>query len=377
MNQSCSPQQPQTLTLDLGDRSYNIVVGHGLLDTAGEAIRPLLKQPRVAIVTDSNVAPLWLDKLTASLEAADIRYDAFTLPAGESTKSFAHLQELCETLLAARIERGTTLIALGGGVIGDLTGFAAAITLRGLNFIQIPTTVLSQVDSSVGGKTGINTKQGKNLVGAFHQPRHVLIDIETLTTLPRRELLAGYAEVVKYGLINDPDFFSWLEDNGEALIDGNADLCIKAILHACRAKADVVAQDEKEAGLRALLNLGHTFGHALEAECGYGGKILHGEAVAIGMCMAFDLSVDLGLCPQEDADRVRAHLKAVGLATDIAAIKQDGWTADKLIGHMAQDKKVKDGKVTFVMARGIGQSFLTGDVDAGALKALMERYLCA
>lgn len=377
MTNEAPHKNPKVLNLDLGERSYDIIVGSNLLDNAGQTIAPLLKQQRVAIVTDSNVAPLWLDKLTRSLEAAGIKFDTFTLPAGESTKSFTHVQELCENLLAARIERGTTLIALGGGVIGDLTGFAAAITLRGINFIQIPTTVLSQVDSSVGGKTGINTRQGKNLVGAFHQPRLVLIDIDTLSTLPRRELLAGYAEVVKYGLINDPDFFAWLEDNGQSLIDGDATLCIDAILHACRAKADVVAQDERETGMRALLNLGHTFGHALEAECGYGGKILHGEAVAIGMCMAFDLSAAMGLCAQADADRVRAHLSAVGLPVSLDAIRETDWTVDKLCAHMAQDKKVKDGKVTFVLAKGIGKSFLTTDVSLDQLKALLERYLSA
>lgn len=275
-------------------------------------------------------------------------------------------------MLEARCERSTTVVALGGGVVGDLAGFAAATLLRGVDFVQVPTTLLSQVDSSVGGKTGINTPFGKNLVGAFHQPRQVLIDTETLRTLNQRELLAGYAEVVKYGLIDDPAFFTRLERDGAALVAGDEGLRRDAILTSCAAKARVVAEDERESGRRALLNLGHTFGHALEAECGYGGALLHGEAVAIGMVMAFDLSVRLGFCSAEDAARVRAHLSAVGLPVTPPRLNGERMDTDRLIAHMASDKKVAGGKVTFVLARGIGQAFLSRDVEQDALRATVS-----
>jgi 3-dehydroquinate synthase len=269
------------------------------------------------------------------------------------------------------------VIALGGGVVGDLAGFAAAIALRGLDFIQIPTTLLAQVDSSVGGKTGINSRRGKNLIGAFHQPMLVLADVAALDTLPRREVLAGYAEVVKYGLIDDPAFFEWLEQNGSALVDGDEGLRSQAVRTSCAAKAAIVGRDERETGDRALLNLGHTFGHALEAAAGYGKTLLHGEAVAIGMVMAFDLSVRLGLCPEADALRVRKHLSSVGLPTDLHALRGPAWRAPELLGHMGKDKKVRDGRITFILVRGIGQAFVARDIQLGEVEALLETALAA
>jgi 3-dehydroquinate synthase len=360
----------------LGRRSYEILVGGGLIARAGSLILPQLKDRRALIVTDATVARLYLEELAQSLEAAGIRQESVVLPPGEATKDFRHLEELCGRMLEARIERGNMILALGGGVIGDLAGFAASILLRGIEFIQIPTTLLAQVDSSVGGKTGINTSQGKNLIGSFHQPRMVLADIDALDSLPRRELLAGYAEVVKYGLINDPAFFSWLEGHGADLIEGDSAARRHAVMTSCAAKAAVVAADEREADQRALLNLGHTFGHALEAECGYTGELLHGEAVAIGMVMAFELSAMLGLCPSEDPARVARHLASVGLPTSPAAIGR-GFDASRLVHHMRQDKKVKDGRLTFVLARGIGRAFLSREVEPTQLEALLERALAA
>ncbi|MBL4614388.1 MAG: 3-dehydroquinate synthase [Magnetovibrio sp.] len=364
-----------TLCVQLGDRSYDIVIGAGLIESAASKIAPVLARPRCIIITDENVAPHYLAPLKASLEGAGIKVETITLPAGEQTKSFAQFQKLCETILEMRIERSTTLIALGGGVIGDLVGYTAASILRGIPFIQVPTTLLSQVDSSVGGKTGINTKHGKNLVGAFYQPKLVLADTQTLNTLDRRQLLAGYAEVVKYGLIDSPDFFEWLEVNAQALIDGDMDKRRHAVLTSCAAKARVVAEDERESGKRALLNLGHTFGHALEAETGYGGTLLHGEAVSIGTAMAFDLSRRLELCSGQDSARTAAHFDAIGLASDFKALNTDGWTTDKLMDHMSRDKKVEDGKLTFILARGIGQAYVTRDIDTADVRALLNDWL--
>lgn len=364
-----------SLTVALGERSYDIHVGPGLIDQAGALITPVLRQKRVFIVTDGNVAPLYLKRLTASLEASGIAHNHIVLPAGEGTKDFRHLESLLDAMLDARCERGTMIVALGGGVIGDLTGFAASILLRGVDFVQIPTTLLSQVDSSVGGKTGINTRQGKNLVGSFHQPRLVLADTLTLDSLPRRELLAGYAEVVKYGLIDDPAFFAWLEENGRRIIDGDEEARRHAVLTSCRAKARIVAADERESGVRALLNLGHTFGHALEAETGFGPDMLHGEAVAIGMVMAFALSARLNLAPAADGERLRAHLAALGLPVDPPPIRD--WKADILLSHMAGDKKVKDGRVTFVLTRGIGQAFLDNQVPPEAVLGVLAEAVAA
>lgn len=352
-----------TVAVDLGDRSYDIVIGSDVLSRAGGLIKPLCKTPRVIIVTDSNVAPLHLEPLTRSLDQAGIKHDAVVLPAGEGSKSFDQLAELMNRILEMGLERKDMLVALGGGVIGDLTGFAAAIALRGVDFVQIPTTLLAQVDSSVGGKTGINVPAGKNLVGAFHQPRLVLADMAVLDTLPRRELLAGYAEVVKYGAIDSPDFFRWLESHGADLVDGDRAARAEAVRYSCEAKATIVAQDEKEGGVRALLNLGHTFGHALESVCGYGDLLLHGEAVSIGMVMAFDFSTHMGLCPAEDAARLRRHLASVGLHTDPSDVPGVVWDPTDLIDRMKTDKKVADGKLTFILAKGIGKAFITQDIS--------------
>ncbi|MDZ4381948.1 MAG: 3-dehydroquinate synthase [Parvibaculum sp.] len=358
--------------VDLGDRAYDILVGPGLIAAAGAHLAPLLRRKRVAIVTDETVAGLHLPALEKSLDAAGIRHSAIRLPAGESTKSFAQLERLTEWLLGEEIERGDLVIALGGGVIGDLTGFAAAILRRGIDFAQIPTTLLSQVDSSVGGKTGINTKHGKNLAGAFHQPRLVLADTDALATLPMREFLAGYAEVVKYGLIGDRGFFDWLEANLDRLKEGDVETRIRAIVKSCEAKAATVAADERESGVRALLNLGHTFGHALEAATGFSSRLVHGEGVAVGMALAFELSARLGLCPRQDAVRVRQHLARAGLPCSLADIPGTLPDADGLIALMGQDKKVLDGKLTFILARGIGDAFVTRDVDPGKLRALLR-----
>jgi len=360
------------IRVELGARSYDIIVGEGLLADLGTRLRPLLTQPRVAVVTDANVAPLYLKDVETSLQRAGIDPFSVVLPAGEQTKDFAHLQTLTDRLLEARVERGTTLVALGGGVVGDITGFAAGIVLRGLDYVQVPTTLLAQVDSSVGGKTGINTRRGKNLVGLFHQPRLVLADVQTLDTLAPRQLLAGYAEVVKYGLIDDADFFAWLETRGAAVCAGDRTAQVRAVCASCAAKAAIVADDEREAGRRALLNLGHTFGHALEAETGYDGTLLHGEAVAAGMVLAFDLSVRLGFCPTEDAVRVRRHLETAGLPCGFAALPAIRWSADALISHMTRDKKVRDGRTTFVLARGIGEAFVSRDVDIDAVHQLLR-----
>lgn len=366
-----------TVGVALGDRSYDIHVGPGLLAQAGRLIRPLLKIPQVFVVTDDNLEPLHLPTLVAALEEAGIENHGVVLPAGEQTKDFPHLEGLLDAMLEARCERDTTIIAFGGGVIGDLTGFAASILLRGVPFIQIPTTLLSQVDSSVGGKTGINTRQGKNLVGSFYQPRAVLADIDVLATLPEREVKAGYAEVVKYGLIDDPAFFDWLEANGAALLAGDADARRQAVLTACAAKARVVAADERESGRRALLNLGHTFAHALEAEGGYGEVLLHGEAVSIGLCLAFALSVRLGLCPAEDEARLRRHLEALGMPTALPPLPGRAWEAKRLMKHFAKDKKVKHGRVVFILAKGIGRAFLSADVPTAAVEALLEEAVAS
>lgn len=360
------------VTVQLDERSYPILIGPGLIDQTGARMAPVMSGKRAFVVTDDSVAPLYLDRLLASLDKAGITHLHTVLPHGESTKDFPHLEALLDAMLEARCERSTMVVALGGGVVGDLTGFAAAILQRGVDFVQVPTTLLAQVDSSVGGKTGINTHHGKNLVGAFHQPRLVLADTQVLTTLPRRHVLAGYAEVVKYGCIDEPEFFAWLEENGAQVIVGDEAARRHAVAVSCRAKARIVAADEREGGVRALLNLGHTFGHALEAETGFSGELLHGEAVAIGMVMAFRLSARLGLAPVEDAARLERHLAKVGLPTGLN--RNRVWDVDRLVHHMAGDKKVKNGKVTFVLAKGIGQSFLSRDVPQDAVRAMLEDF---
>ena len=354
----------------LGARSYGVEIGQGLVARAPALIAPLLARPRVAIVTDATVAALHLPALEAALAAGGIASASLVLPAGEATKSWAHLGRTVEWLLAEKVERRDIVLALGGGVIGDLVGFAAAILRRGVRFVQMPTTLLAQVDSSVGGKTGINSPQGKNLIGAFHQPSLVLADIDLLASLPERDFLAGYGEVVKYGLLGDAGFFAWLEANGPALRREPA-LLAQAVAHSVAMKAGIVARDETEQGERALLNLGHTFGHALEAATGYSDRLLHGEGVAIGCALAFDLSARMGLCPQEDPSRVGAHLEAMGLRWRMAGIPGDLPDDAALIALMGQDKKVIDGRLRFVLARGIGAAFVCEDVAPEALRATL------
>ena len=371
----------RTIRVELAGRSYDIAIGPGLIDQAGALSRPLLAAPKVTIVSDETVAPLYGARLAASFDKAGIKASTVTVPAGENSKEFGAFGRLMNELLDQRPDRRTTLVALGGGVVGDLTGFAASVLLRGVDFIQVPTTLLAQVDSSVGGKTGINTRHGKNLVGTFYQPRLVLADTDVLDTLPRRELLAGYAEVAKYGLIDDPAFFAWCEANGAAVLAGDAAKRTYAIEQSCLAKARIVAADERETtDLRALLNLGHTFGHALEAETGFGSDLLHGESVGTGMAMAFDLSARLGLCPATDAERVRRHLGAVGLPMRLRAIGGDNrrsWDATRLIEHMRGDKKAEGGRLTFVLARGIGKAFVSREVDEAALRGLLDDAISA
>lgn len=351
----------ERLTVELGARSYPILIGDGLIGDIGRHVAPLLKRPRTMIVTDEHVAPHYLGGVVASLEAAGVTASSLVLPAGEGTKSWAGLARLTEWLIGEGVERSDHVIALGGGVIGDLVGFACSIVKRGCHFVQLPTTLLAQVDSSVGGKTAINVEAGKNLIGAFHQPAMVLIDPATLDTLPRRELGAGYAEVVKYGLIDDAAFFEWCEANGEALLRGDSAARHSAIVHSVSAKARIVAADERETqDIRALLNLGHSFGHALEAETGYSDRLLHGEAVAAGMVLAHRFSAANGLCPAADADRVRDHLAHVGLPHSLASAGIDTGGA-ALAQHMAHDKKVRGGKLPLILTRGIGQSFVTED----------------
>lgn len=361
--------------VDLGAHSYDICLGPGVIERAGDLIKPLLRREKTVVITDKNVARHWLSPLVASLQGAGIETSSIILEPGEQTKSFKQLEYLTTELLGKRIERSTIIIALGGGVIGDLVGFTAAVTLRGIDFIQIPTSLLAQVDSSVGGKTGINSPHGKNLVGAFHQPRLVLADTNTLGTLPPRELRAGYAEVVKYGLIGDAGFFVWLENNGDRVLSGDAQAQRHAIGHSCRAKATVVIADEREHGARALLNFGHTFGHALEAETGYSSRLLHGEGVAIGSVMALQLSERLKLCPSGAAERLRAHFERLGIPFDLSGIADPSWTAERLLEHMGLDKKVADGKLTFILARAIGDGFITSDVDEADVLAVLRAAL--
>jgi 3-dehydroquinate synthase len=360
------------ISVALGDRSYEIHIGRRLLGQAGTLIKPLLATPKVFVVTDENVARLHLEALAASLDAAGIEHAYAILPPGEATKNFAELERLLDAMLAARSERGTPIVAFGGGVVGDLAGFAASVLLRGVPLVQMPTTLLAQVDSSVGGKTGINTRRGKNLIGSFHQPRLVLADVDVLATLPEREVKSGYAEIVKYGLIDDPGLFAWLEANGARLLAGDADRRASAVLACCQAKARIVGIDEREAGGRTLLNLGHTFAHALEAEAGYGIRLTHGEAVSIGLVLAFDLSTRLGLCPPADLARLVAHFEALTMPVRLPALDGRRWEAERLVEHLASDKKVRDGRVTFVLAKGIGRSFLCREVPPAAVRAVFE-----
>lgn len=364
--------QGLTVPVELGRRRYDITIGEDLLPKAGTLIRPHVKRGVTAIVTDENVAHHHLATLEAALQQAGIRATAIILPPGEATKSFSHLAALSDRLLAAGIERSDPIIAFGGGVIGDLAGFAAAILRRGVNFIQIPTTLLAQVDSSVGGKTGINSPHGKNLIGAFHQPVAVIADLSLLKTLPTREVAAGYAEVAKYGLLGDAPFFSWLESHGPTLMTSNSGALATAVETSCRAKARIVAEDETETGVRALLNLGHTFGHALESATGYSQRLLHGEGVAIGMVQAFRFSERQGLCAVGTADRVARHLAAMQLPTHSSHIPGALPPPADLVKIMRQDKKAKGGKLTFILAHGLGEAFIAHDVPEDQVLAFLS-----
>jgi 3-dehydroquinate synthase len=365
----------RVVPVTLGARSYDIHVGAGLLDDAGTLVAPLLRRPLVAVVTDATVAALHGRALDAALARAGIASETHVLPPGEATKGWDRLRETVEWLLERRIERGDLVVAFGGGVIGDLAGFAAAILRRGVGFVQVPTTLLAQVDSSVGGKTGINSGRGKNLVGAFHQPRLVIADTGLLGTLPARELLAGYAEVVKYGLLGDAAFFAWLEANGPALARGDSTARIEAVARSCAMKAGVVERDETETGERMLLNLGHTFGHALEAATGYSARLLHGEAVAIGCQLAADLSARLGLCPQEAPERVAAHFAAMGMRRRLSDVPGPLPDAEGLFALMAQDKKVQAGRPAFILLRDIGAAFVSRAVGPEPVLALLREGL--
>lgn len=351
----------ERVSVSLGDRSYDIHVGHGLFSRAGEILKPFARGS-IPVVTDQTVAALYLDHLLEVLRSSGISCVPVVVPAGEKTKSFAELQNLIGELLRTGVDRDGLIVALGGGVVGDLAGFAAGIVKRGIDVAQVPTTLLAQVDSSVGGKTAINVPEGKNLVGVFHQPRCVIADTAVLSSLPKRELLSGYAEVVKYAALGDAAFFGWLESHGAAALAGTPEAIVHAVAHSCRMKANIVARDEREKGDRALLNLGHTFGHALEAATGYSQRLLHGEGVAIGMCLAFELSERLGLCRPGEADRVKRHLRAVGLPTALSDIPGERPSPEAVLSHMAHDKKVSNGALTFVLVRKVGEAFVTRDV---------------
>jgi len=359
----------------LGARGYDVLIGPGLIAQAGRLIAPFAPRGRVAVITDETVAAVWGAPLRDGLAAGNLSVATLALPPGEATKSMARLGEVLGWLLDQKLGRDDLVVALGGGVIGDLAGFAAAVLKRGVDFVQIPTSLLAQVDSSVGGKTGVNAAQGKNLIGAFHQPRLVLADIGALETLSAREFLAGYAEVLKYGLLGDAAFFGWLEANGPAMARGDRAARVHAIRRSVEMKAEIVARDEFETGERALLNLGHTFGHALETATGYGARLLHGEGVAVGVGLAFDLSMRLGLCPQEAPGRVRAHLRAMGMKATLADIDGPLPGADALLTLMAQDKKARDGRIAFVLADDIGRARLMRDVDPAPVRDLLTEAL--
>ncbi len=357
----------ETIVVALGSRSYPIHIGPGLLD------RPELygiAAKQVLIVTNEVVAPLYLQRVQAALRGRAV--DTLVLPDGERHKTLATFTTVIDRLIDGRVHRDCCLVALGGGVVGDLTGYVAASYQRGVDFVQIPTTLLAQVDSSVGGKTAINTSAGKNLLGAFYQPRLVLADTTSLATLPRREVRAGYGEIVKYGLIRDAQFFEWLEIEGRALCDLEATALTRAVMVSCQMKATIVAADEREAGERELLNFGHTFGHALEAETGFSDRLLHGEAVALGMMLAFDFAVQLGLASGQDAHRVRRHLADAGLPTTLAEIGLAGDDADRLLMHMGKDKKVRDGAITLILPRRIGDCFQMRSAPSDQLRAFLQ-----
>jgi 3-dehydroquinate synthase len=360
------------IEVSLANAPYDVCIGAGLLTEAAEHLQPLARDGRLLVVTDENVAQHCLPILESAMAGASVTLRPYVLPAGEGAKSWTELEKLTDWLLSEHVERSDHIIALGGGVVGDITGFAANIVKRGCKFVQIPTTLLAQVDSSVGGKTAINSAAGKNMVGAFHQPSLVLIDPDVLDTLPRRELGAGFAEVVKYGLIDDADFFAWCETNVEAFFVGDADIRSEAIAYSVRAKARIVAADERETkGVRALLNLGHTFGHALEADTGYSDKLLHGEGVAAGMALAFRYSARRGECAPEDAARVSDLLRAAALPTTLAEAGVSA-SGEALVAHMLHDKKREGGTLPFLLARGIGETYLAKDVELADVAAFLD-----
>jgi 3-dehydroquinate synthase len=366
--------EPIVVEVALGARSYDIVIGRAMLPSLGQRMAALRPGAKAAVVTDATVARHHLAATQAALALGGIAATVVTVPAGESSKSFGVLEQVCEALIAARIERGDLVVALGGGVVGDLAGFAAAVVRRGLDYVQVPTTLLAQVDSAVGGKTAIDSKRGKNLVGAFHQPILVLADTALLDTLPAREFAAGYAEVAKYGLIGDAAFFARLEADWREVFAGGP-ARERAIAASCRAKAAIVARDERETGERALLNFGHTFGHAFEAAAGFSGRLLHGEAISLGLVLAFEFSARRGLLPGAEAERVARHLAAVGLPTHLSAVAGLRPDADQLMNLIAQDKKVQRGRLTFILARGIGKAFVAPDVDAAEVRAFLVEKL--
>ena len=366
--------EPSVVRVALDTRAYDIVIGRGLLANFGDRIKTVRSGARVAIVTDETVAKFHLAAAEAALKSSGIDSARIVVPAGEGSKNYATFEKICEAIIAARVERNDLVIALGGGVIGDLAGFAASCVRRGLDYVQIPTTLLAQVDSSVGGKTGINSRQGKNLIGAFHQPVLVIADTALLDTLPKREFRAGYAEIAKYGLLGDATFFAWLEKNWQDVFAGGS-AREHAIAVCCRAKAGIVTRDERETGERALLNLGHTFGHALEAGCGFSDRLLHGEAVALGMALAFEFSSHKGLIPASEVARAAAHLAAVGLPTQLKHVPGGAPGADILMDLIAQDKKVRRGTLTFILVRGIGRAFVENNVDAAEVRAFLTHKL--
>ena len=365
-------QTAQSLTVGLGDRAYDIIIGPNLLSTADQLLGPIAADRHIVIISDATVADLHLPSLQSSLSRCARRLDTITVAPGEASKSMTILAQLLDDILTLGVDRGVLIIAFGGGVIGDLAGFAAASLLRGVDFVQIPTSLLAQVDSSVGGKTGVNASAGKNLIGAFYQPKMVLADSDILATLPAREIRAGYAEIVKYGLLGDAGFFAWLEDHGADVLALEPDALAHAVKTSCAAKARIVEADEREAGQRALLNLGHTFAHAFEAEAQYDGRLLHGEAVAAGMGLAFDLSARMALCPMEEADRVKAHLSALDMPSGVHSVPAGMADAATLIGHMQKDKKVLNGQMRFVLARAIGDAFVCSDVPLDLVTDLLE-----
>ncbi len=369
--QTESLDAPVIVRVNLAERSYDIAIGGGLLAEAGQLITHIKPRSKAMIVSDETVGKLYAEKCEQALAACGIKTGRILVPAGENSKNFPTYERVIDAILESRIERGDFVLALGGGVVGDLAGFAAATARRGIDFVQMPTSLLAQVDSAVGGKTGIDTRQGKNLVGAFHQPILVIVDTDLLSTLPPREFRSGYAEVAKYGLINDEPFFGWLEKNWRNIFAGGSDR-VYAIATSCRSKARIVSRDEREKGDRALLNLGHTFGHAFEAATGYSDQLLHGEGIAIGTVLAFKLSVKLGLCKPTDAERVRAHFSAVGLPTELTRLKDNLPTTDKLLELMAQDKKVEHGAFVFILTRGIGEAFIAKDIDIGPVREVLD-----